>query len=375
MGTTTEELKKLYAKLGGTDPNIPKASTPGEVLNGINELELGGDKLPEVTEADNGKALGVKQGQWDKMDVDIELPDVTTDDNGKVLMVSEGNWGKGDLPKVGDIVFDCTGDYLDSNWTLKNNKTIGNIFSILSSNVPTNVYLRGYIRNNDIYTYTYLKCTAYASVGGTARTMFVGICRWNFSSSTFYRDTAIIESYFDNSSPNNFQIPVTHRNMLPPVNSSDNDKILKVVSGEWKKVTAPSELPAVTSSDNGNVLTVVNGAWASAAASGGDLVRFDVTTNGTSRYVTFNGGKTISDFNACISSGKIPFIVDENGRTYYYQGKFSGIVGNDAPALFSTKIQYSQSAEKYVMTISAMAGSTVGNVTDGIIYMGDIMTI
>ena len=58
MGTTTEELKKLYAKLGGTDPNIPKASTPGEVINGINELELGGDKLPEVTEADNGKALG-----------------------------------------------------------------------------------------------------------------------------------------------------------------------------------------------------------------------------------------------------------------------------------------------------------------------------
>lgn len=42
MGTTTEELKKLYNKLGGGDPNIPKASTPGEVLNGINELDLGG---------------------------------------------------------------------------------------------------------------------------------------------------------------------------------------------------------------------------------------------------------------------------------------------------------------------------------------------
>lgn len=47
MGTTTEELKKLYSKLGGKDSNIPKVSTPGEVLNGINELDLSGTKIDD----------------------------------------------------------------------------------------------------------------------------------------------------------------------------------------------------------------------------------------------------------------------------------------------------------------------------------------
>lgn len=47
---------------------------------------------------------------------------------------------------------------------------------------------------------------------------------------------------------------------LPAVTSSDNGKVLKVGSGEWKAVTDP--LPAVTSADNGKVLMVVDGAWA-----------------------------------------------------------------------------------------------------------------
>ena len=50
---------------------------------------------------------------------------------------------------------------------------------------------------------------------------------------------------------------------LPPVNSSDNGKILTVVSGQWTAVTKQNELPSVSSSDNGKVLSVVNGAWAS----------------------------------------------------------------------------------------------------------------
>lgn len=50
---------------------------------------------------------------------------------------------------------------------------------------------------------------------------------------------------------------------LPPVNSSDNGKILTVVSGQWTAVTKQNELPSVSSSDNGKVLSVVNGAWTS----------------------------------------------------------------------------------------------------------------
>ena len=43
MSTTTEELKKLYKKLGGSENTTRAASTPAEVLNGINELDFGFD--------------------------------------------------------------------------------------------------------------------------------------------------------------------------------------------------------------------------------------------------------------------------------------------------------------------------------------------
>lgn len=57
----------------------------------------GGD-LPGVTDADDGKILGVSEGEWHKMDLPTELPAVTASDNGKVLGVSEGEWGKVDIP-------------------------------------------------------------------------------------------------------------------------------------------------------------------------------------------------------------------------------------------------------------------------------------
>ena len=82
MGTTTEELKKLYAKLGGTEETAKDTSTPGEVLNAINELDIGGGSgnLPPVTPEDNGKVLGVVNGNWAKTEVEAQIADesVTT---------------------------------------------------------------------------------------------------------------------------------------------------------------------------------------------------------------------------------------------------------------------------------------------------------
>ena len=49
---------------------------------------------------------------------------------------------------------------------------------------------------------------------------------------------------------------------LPAVTGSDNGKLLGVSGGKWDKVSAPTELPAVTAEDDGKVLKVVNGAWA-----------------------------------------------------------------------------------------------------------------
>lgn len=53
---------------------------------------------------------------------------------------------------------------------------------------------------------------------------------------------------------------------LPSVTSSDNGKVLKVVSGEWNAAAEAVELPAVTSADAGKVLTVnSSGQWVAAA--------------------------------------------------------------------------------------------------------------
>ena len=43
---------------------------------------------------------------------------------------------------------------------------------------------------------------------------------------------------------------------LPAVTSSDNGKVLKVVSGAWAKAAETKELPSATSSDNGKILSV-----------------------------------------------------------------------------------------------------------------------
>ena len=53
----------------------------------INVLEL-----PDVSASDNGKILGVANGEWAVIDAPTELPTVTSDDNGKVLGVVDGQW-------------------------------------------------------------------------------------------------------------------------------------------------------------------------------------------------------------------------------------------------------------------------------------------
>ena len=67
-------------------------------LNGASSVGGGGADLPAVTSDDNGKALMVKEGAWDKDNIPTELPAVTSDDNNKVLKVTEGAWTVGDVP-------------------------------------------------------------------------------------------------------------------------------------------------------------------------------------------------------------------------------------------------------------------------------------
>lgn len=61
-------------------------------------------ELPDVTTSDNGKVLGVVNGNWQKITPEFpkELPSVTTSDNGKVLSVVGGKW-QSVTPEIPDV--------------------------------------------------------------------------------------------------------------------------------------------------------------------------------------------------------------------------------------------------------------------------------
>lgn len=65
-----------------------------------------------------------------------------------------------------------------------------------------------------------------------------------------------------------------NKSTLPSVTSTDNGKVLTVVSGAWAKANVPTELPSVSSTDNGKFLRVVDGAWAATTVSSANGVSF-----------------------------------------------------------------------------------------------------
>lgn len=66
----------------------------------INVLEL-----PTVTSDDNGKILGVANGEWAIIDAPVELPSVSSTDNGNVLGVVDGQW---DVMSTDSFIKDST---------------------------------------------------------------------------------------------------------------------------------------------------------------------------------------------------------------------------------------------------------------------------
>lgn len=66
--------------------------------------------------------------------------------------------------------------------------------------------------------------------------------------------------------------------ILPAPTQADNNKIMKVIDGEWNLSTI-TELPTPTAADNNKVIAVVNGEW--------KLCTITATADTTTGEVTF----------------------------------------------------------------------------------------
>lgn len=132
---------------------------------------------------------------------------------------------------------------------------------------------------------------------------------------------------------------------LPAVTSTDNGKLLKVVSGKWAVAVQPSELPPVTLIDVGKVLTVSQvGTWGAAAPAGGisaQDVNLTVTLGETNTATSSVLGSLIS---AAVAAGKmlrIKTTVTVGGSTYtVYSNDFyhSGTAASGATYNFPIRL-------------------------------------
>lgn len=100
MDNTIVALRNLYVALGGTASNVADLTIIPDLINAIAALITSGAtaELPAVSGSDNGNALLVSSGKWQKGAIPAELPSVSATNNGQVLTVVEGAWAAADLP-------------------------------------------------------------------------------------------------------------------------------------------------------------------------------------------------------------------------------------------------------------------------------------
>ena len=292
MGTTSEELKKLYVKLGGKDPKVASFSAPGEILNAINEIPLPTEyELPTVTTEDAGDVLVVnEEGKWDKGEAGGGLPEVTTDDNGDILQVVEGAWAKAAM---------------SDNVVILRAKTEGNYVSIQNITVAQ---IAEYISKGKVVFVVYEEELLWFS--GSGANYMYGVRRTNLAK--------VDVSYYDFISA-----PAKYRKAegfaFPAAGSTNNGKVLTVKNGEWSAENPPASLPEVTAADNGDVLQVVDGAWAKAANSGVVTIEATLETSGSSRWLSFSNytQKQIYDLAIACNFGVKIVVHQQNGSGVY----------------------------------------------------------
>lgn len=323
MGTTSEELKKLYAKLGGKDPKVAGFSAPGEILNAINEIPLPTEyELPTVTKEDTGDVLVVnEEGHWDKGEASGGLPDVTAADNGDILQVVEGAWTKAEL---------------SDNLVVLHAKKESDYLSIQDATVNQ---INNYLNNGKIVVVLYGTQPLLASYDGN---YLFGIRRTSLAK--------IDLSYYQF-----FRLPAKYMRIdgyqLPRAYSDINGKVLTVKNGEWSAENPPASLPEVTAADNGDILQVVEGAWAKASATSGACIIYNVGAFSNGSQLSVSGGKSADDINSSISDGKNPVLVGSDGKVYYYAGVYMTPMGYEEKNFVSHTIDWDSTNNKYVVKL------------------------
>ena len=156
--TTVEALKDVYKELGGNVASIANLHTDAEVIEALSALVGSTIELPAVTAEDDGDVLTVVSGAWSKAEPSGGLPEVTSADEGKALIVdSEGAWGADDIPTgVPSVIYNATTD--GANVTLGGEKTADDIIADITANKIVYISLKRTSNNTIdfmIYTGTY----------------------------------------------------------------------------------------------------------------------------------------------------------------------------------------------------------------------------
>lgn len=92
------KIQAYLAKIAGYDVETPKGTTREQQL--MKEISDNYTAIPAPEVSDEGKILGVSEGEWAAIENNA-LPAVTGSDNGKLLGVSEGEWAVVEAPSDG----------------------------------------------------------------------------------------------------------------------------------------------------------------------------------------------------------------------------------------------------------------------------------
>ena len=106
--TVTDALAKLFLALGGDPAKLSDDHNLTDYLDDVADALVDAVKaeLPTVSSTDNGKALVVSSGKWQKGTI---LPSVSTSNAGKVLAVdNQGKWAASSNLKLVEATFNKT---------------------------------------------------------------------------------------------------------------------------------------------------------------------------------------------------------------------------------------------------------------------------